>query len=74
MYQNQESVYNLSSDNGSIVTLYAMWQPEGASTTASIFSYNLFFIYIGAAAMLIAIAVSIIYSVRKRAKKEKNES
>ena len=74
MYEDKERVKNLTSEKGAVVTLYAVWKPVGASTTASIFSYNLLFIYIGAAALLIAIIVSVVYSVRrKKAQKEKNE-
>ena len=49
-----------------VITLYAIWKPVGASTTASIFSYGTTIIYIGAAVLLIAIASAVIYSYRKK--------
>ena len=65
-YADLAKVSNLASGQGASVTLYAIWKPVGASTTASIFSYGTTIIYIGAAVLLIAIASAVIYSYRKK--------
>ena len=65
-YADSAKVSNLASEQGASVTLYAIWKPEDASTTASIFSYDTNIIYLGAAALVIAVAAAVIYSLRKK--------
>ena len=67
MYKEQEYVNNLTSEKGAIFTMYAIWQPTGAATTASIFSYGPGFIIVaGIVIFIIGAAAAVLYSVNKK--------
>ncbi len=67
MYKEQEYVNNLTSEKGAILTMYAIWQPTGAATTASIFSYGPGFIIVaGIVIFIIGAAAAVLYSVNKK--------
>ena len=69
LYKDKAQVPNLSSKRGDTVTLYAVWAPTAASTTASIFSYGTALIYVGAGIIAAAVIASVIY-VKKKKKTE----
>ena len=73
MFEPKGKVKNLTTTKGEIVTLYAIWKPLGASTTASIFSYGTGLIYAGAAILVLAVVAAVIYSVRKKKKEQQKE-
>ena len=73
MFEPKGKVKNLTTTKGEIVTLYAIWKPLGASTTASIFSYGTGLIYAGAAVFVLAVVAAIIYSFRKKKKEQQKE-
>ena len=67
MFAKNETVLNLSSKKGDVVTLYAIWKPDGtASTTASIFSDGTALIYVGIGIVLLSIAAAVIYYRKKK--------
>ena len=73
MFANKASVLNLTAVKGAKVTLYAIWKPLGASTTASVFSYGTGLIYTGSTILLLSILVAIFYySKKKRQRKRMN--
>ena len=73
MFEPKGKARNLTTTKGEIVTLYAIWKPLGASTTASIFSYGTGLIFAGAAILVLGIAAAVIYSVRKKKKEQQKE-
>ena len=73
MFEPKGKVKNLATTKGEIVTLYVIWKPLGASTSASIFSYGTGLIFAGAAILVLGIAAAVIYSVRKKKKEQRKE-
>ena len=71
MFADKEKVQNLTTVANDVVYLYAQWQPNGSTTTASIFSDGTLAIYIGGAIILIVlIGAAILIVKRKKQNKE----
>lgn len=73
MFENMASVVNLSTKRGEKVYLYAIWKPDSASTTASIFSDGTALIFVGSGILLASIAGAVIYSVIKKKRRKRKE-